>query len=296
MKLELAHDIIAQKIAEKVSVEDKQIRKINAFIKARFKVYSLRKTALLEKEDINYIQPFLEKLDLNSEEKKFLNTSIRNIRNKKIILIAVGISIISIIAAIGFTAIYLQSQSESYKSLLQEKERLLNEKGKEIELKSIALKDKLKEEEDLDERLSKIHTILENTKSEISESEKIVQEKNLVVQDADSILKKDNPTKIDFFRSEIAKTENWSDLLADADWETAKKKCQAIGKSLPNKLEWESVILKNQELVQKWKSERCCKYWTINSDSPDKASLIDINTGSIENIFKDNALPVRCIQ
>lgn len=296
MKLELAHDSIAKKIGEKISEEDKRIRKIQTFIRERYLIHKERHTNFLEKEDIDYIRTDLKNLDLNREEEKFLNDSIRRVRNRNILKYTIVLTALSLIAAAGSTALYLQFKSDEYRELLIAKETKLEEKTKEIEIKTLALKDKLQEEEELDIRLSKIHSIIQKTKSDIVESEKIIEEKKSLISDADATLKKDHATRLESFRIEMAKPGYWTDLLGEGDWESAKKKCASLKARLPNKLEWESVILTNQELIGKWKSEKCCKYWTVHSDSSEKATLIDLTNSNSEIVFKDNVLPFLCVR
>lgn len=55
MKAELVHDILARKVGQKVSSEERQIRKMERFIRERYN----EKDSYLSKEDLVYVSPYL---------------------------------------------------------------------------------------------------------------------------------------------------------------------------------------------------------------------------------------------
>ncbi|MFT5645465.1 MAG: hypothetical protein ACI976_000135 [Aureispira sp.] len=76
MKIELSHDLLAKKIYDKASTEDKMRMKISNFIRGRF-VYFKENKVLLSKENLDYIAPYLEKLTLEPAELIFIERSKR---------------------------------------------------------------------------------------------------------------------------------------------------------------------------------------------------------------------------
>ncbi len=74
MKFELSHDILAKKVYEKSSQEDKMLRKAESFVKERH-AYYLAQGVMLGKQDLEYISPYLATVDITKEEKKFIEKS-----------------------------------------------------------------------------------------------------------------------------------------------------------------------------------------------------------------------------
>lgn len=103
MKIELAHDLLARRIYDKSSAEDKTRLKINNFIKQRFQFYeSSQRRILLKRTDLNYIEPYLSQLVLTDEEQKFID------RSKKVIKRRIAITIAFIIVTIIGLFVYSQ--------------------------------------------------------------------------------------------------------------------------------------------------------------------------------------------
>lgn len=65
MKIELAHDILAKRIFDKISAEDKMRLKIHHLLNDRY-VYYQEQKALLSKDDLDYITPFLDTVTLDA--------------------------------------------------------------------------------------------------------------------------------------------------------------------------------------------------------------------------------------
>ena len=100
MKIELTHDILAKKVGEKVSVEDKRIRRVEKFIHDKYEAsVGLDKT--LSKEDLDYIQPYLKRIYLSTEETGFIEKSQLAVKKKRqrlillTVLFTVGVAILS---------------------------------------------------------------------------------------------------------------------------------------------------------------------------------------------------------
>ena len=113
MKIELSHDILARKIYDKSSAEDKLVLKIENLIREDYQRFVDRKI-LMGAEDYEYIAPFLSSLNLLEEEKEFIRKSKRVLdqkqRRRNILIIAV----IAILALLGAWATYQQSVAEEH--------------------------------------------------------------------------------------------------------------------------------------------------------------------------------------
>jgi len=57
MKIEISHDLLARKVYERASADDKMRLKISTFIRSRYADYKERKTLLIT-ADLNYIEPY----------------------------------------------------------------------------------------------------------------------------------------------------------------------------------------------------------------------------------------------
>lgn len=94
MKIELSHDLLAKKIHEKASDEDKMLLRIRKFIQDRF-TYFNESNALLTFNDISYIRPYMDKISLEPHEKRFIR------RSKDRLWIITGTTIFSILGVIA---------------------------------------------------------------------------------------------------------------------------------------------------------------------------------------------------
>lgn len=103
MKIELSHDILARKVYDTASPEEKMRLRMERFLKNRYAYYS-DQGVLLGKEDLNYIQPFLKEIALSEEEEAFIRESRSHVegqeRRKKRIALAIiaGLSLLSAFA------------------------------------------------------------------------------------------------------------------------------------------------------------------------------------------------------
>jgi chromosome segregation ATPase len=97
MNAELTHDILARKIGQKVSAEDKQIRKMEHFVRENYELFLERgQNAFLSAEDLEYIKPILDKMSLPLEEKEYLENS-ESYQKKNRILKNLGFVLLAIV-------------------------------------------------------------------------------------------------------------------------------------------------------------------------------------------------------
>jgi len=74
MKIELYHDILAQRVYQMASSEEQMRLKVENFIRSRYD-YSLQQGVLLGKEDLEYINPYLDGCFLDPPELDFVQKS-----------------------------------------------------------------------------------------------------------------------------------------------------------------------------------------------------------------------------
>lgn len=90
MKIELAHDSLANRIYQLASSEDKTLLKMRAFVETRY-AYFKENHIWLSKEDLNYVSPYLDKIQLSSDERTFIRRSKRFNNKRRIFTLAGGI-------------------------------------------------------------------------------------------------------------------------------------------------------------------------------------------------------------
>lgn len=105
MKIELYHDIIAKKILEDASLEDQNLLKAEAFVKRRYEHFEVT-NSLLDKQDLNYLRPFLDKCNLREIERGFIEKSQRAIQARvwrRRMLAILGFILLFIAAAYNYS-------------------------------------------------------------------------------------------------------------------------------------------------------------------------------------------------
>lgn len=134
MKIELAHDILAKRIYDISSTEDKMRMKIHDLLKDRLALYE-EKQILLTKEDLNYIYPFLKVVELQPKEFDLVKKSERSIAQKKRKLYMLIAGVIILLLAFNFIT-WLANQQN--KELLQEEEEHVQQLQIEDSLRTLA--------------------------------------------------------------------------------------------------------------------------------------------------------------
>ena len=100
MKIELSHDTLAKSIFDRFSEEDKMRVQIRQLLMERLVDYKDHRT-LLSKEDLNYMDSYIDSIELNRDALNLVRTSKEKIQQrKKSIRIAV-------ITSIGLLVVFL---------------------------------------------------------------------------------------------------------------------------------------------------------------------------------------------
>jgi hypothetical protein len=123
MKLEISHDLLAKAVHERASEDQKLRNKINKFIKGKFELYK-QSGMILSREDLAFIHPHLENLNLSEEQEAFLSISKNRLKLKFIfastfafLVLALFLSSISIWNSSNFISIkkYKELQLDNLK-------------------------------------------------------------------------------------------------------------------------------------------------------------------------------------
>ncbi|MCP4437444.1 MAG: carboxypeptidase regulatory-like domain-containing protein [Aureispira sp.] len=79
MKIELSHDLIAKKVYETASIEDKARAKAEQIVKDRY-IFSLNATNFyLSDQELKFVNPYVNEITLSQEEASFVRNSRRQI-------------------------------------------------------------------------------------------------------------------------------------------------------------------------------------------------------------------------
>lgn len=84
-RIEITHDILAKKVYERIDGEEKMRLKVQQFLKDRLDYYDQTKT-LLTRKDLNYVNPYLDGIQLKGREEEleeFLEKSERGVNRKE---------------------------------------------------------------------------------------------------------------------------------------------------------------------------------------------------------------------
>jgi len=134
MKIELSHDTLAKSIYDKFSEEDKMRAQIRQLLIERLVDYKDHQT-LLSKEDLNYIEPYIESIALDQEALAFIKKSERRLKRRKK-QISIGILVVIILLVIfNLMTRYANRKNEK---LLVEEEQNVKRLAKEDSLKTAA--------------------------------------------------------------------------------------------------------------------------------------------------------------
>ncbi len=110
---ELAHDSLAKKIYENMTSEEKLTLEVRNFLVTSYKNH-LHTGGLLNKNDIFYIEPYIDKLNIDKDILQFFNKSKAHIRRKKMIMIALVSFVVLILT--GITIYSLQQKAKAEKA------------------------------------------------------------------------------------------------------------------------------------------------------------------------------------
>ena len=79
---EFSHDSLAVRVFDRLSSREKNLLEVKRFIEQEYDNH-LSRAILLDKDDLNYISPFLEDIKLPSEHLKFISNSKKEVNRKR---------------------------------------------------------------------------------------------------------------------------------------------------------------------------------------------------------------------
>lgn len=130
MKIELVHDILAKKIYDMASTEDKMLVKVHNFILNRYAYYK-DANVLLDQNALNYIGPYVKLITLEKEELEFLKRSKRAIKRRRIMVNALMIVTLVVLFLAGIQAAFNFQELHEQRAQLEIREDQLIKKQDE---------------------------------------------------------------------------------------------------------------------------------------------------------------------
>lgn len=224
MKIELYHDILAKKVYEKASADEKMRLKIERFIRERYDFYR-ESNALMTVNDLDYVTPYLDKVLLPPEQLDFIRESRREVaadekrrrrRNLVIGSVLALAAIVSIVFAIQANqktkeAQMANEETEKALTIAQEEKDRADEKAQEAEQER---NNAINEQQRADQEAREA----EAARNEALEAQQIAQQKE---KEATEALDKLNTTRIQVVDVLI---EQADELILALDYAAARTK------------------------------------------------------------------------
>lgn len=224
MKIELSHDILARKIYDKASTEDKLILKIENIIHEDYLRYLDRKL-LMNTEDYEYIYQFLDAVNISDEEEEFIEKSRKAIDQKKRARNIIIFSIIGVLTLLGGLATfqtYNLSQANAKRELAYLSEQKANrEKIEANAQREKAIQEKLALEEkniqQLKAKNERIEILLAQTRQSALKEKELREQADKHAEEADRLRE---------LAEEALKKAEQNEALAKKNEEVAKKNAE----------------------------------------------------------------------
>jgi hypothetical protein len=134
MKIELSHDTLAKSIYDRFSGEDRMRAQIRQLLMERLVDYKDHAT-LLSKDDLNYMDAYLDSIELSQEVLDFIQKSRQRLDRRKRHLSIAAIVVIVLLLIFNLTTRYANQQNEQ---LLVDEEKVVRRLAKEDSLKRAA--------------------------------------------------------------------------------------------------------------------------------------------------------------
>lgn len=140
---ELAHDALAGKIMEEYTVEEKAIADAEAIVKRKYNFF-IRTNSYLSAKELRHVTPFFANLNLNFQERKFLEDSIKRDQFRRVqykVLVACAILLLILTLFNYYESKLNKEESIRNKKLLSENKILLEDKDTLIIRKDSVIKE-----------------------------------------------------------------------------------------------------------------------------------------------------------
>jgi hypothetical protein len=113
MKIELSHDILAKRIYDKASSDDKMLLKVREFLADRLAYYE-ESNILLSKADLRYISPFLDELELSTEETNLIDKSDSRLKRIKGVIYLIILIVIFLLLGFNYLTRSYNADSKNF--------------------------------------------------------------------------------------------------------------------------------------------------------------------------------------
>ncbi len=119
-KVEISHDILAREVYARIDASEKMRLKVTQFLRDRYDYY-VESGALLDKKDLDYIDPYLEKVEVGSDQKKFIQESRKASRaaqnRRRLIILVIGV----LLAAAAIISFIFKLRADEDRKLAEQK-------------------------------------------------------------------------------------------------------------------------------------------------------------------------------
>ncbi|MEM9545025.1 MAG: AAA family ATPase [Bacteroidota bacterium] len=129
---EFTHDSLAIKTFEKLDAKERSLFEIESLIAQQYNSYSNR-GILLDKDNLIYISPYLEDLNLSGEQKAFIQKSKKEISKKRKRNIAAIIGVIAALSILSLFLLFFSRQNIKIAKTAERQTELLREQKEKLE-------------------------------------------------------------------------------------------------------------------------------------------------------------------
>ena len=183
---EVVSNAFALQAFEKIEAENRELKKISKFIASRYLGYQERGVLMGEK-DMNYIAPFLNRLQLDKQETEFVKTCQKVIRRKKRLITIIISLVILILTSMTIWAFYNSIQAKYQKQKAEKiAEAEKEEKRKATEAEAGARRARATAEKK-EKEATKARAIAEAKEKEATVAKAIAETKEREAQNAKAI-------------------------------------------------------------------------------------------------------------
>ena len=190
MKAELLHDSLASRIFAKASAEEKALRKVQKFLDTRYEFFK-KDGVLMEEEDLGYINPYLDQLEIDKSLEAFIHKSQKAISGRRRLIIAGIVAGVAFLAFLGY-ALYLWRDAEAKSRIASEKAAIAQNVKDNVAQQVVDIQTEKKR-------------VTELTAKILLETRRVDSLKNLAIALADSARKAEAEATMDRRRAEEAR-------------------------------------------------------------------------------------------
>ena len=164
---EFSHDSLAKRVFDRLSIKEKSLLEIKQFLNQEYSNYKTR-NVLLSKEDLDYVNPYLDDLEIEEEKRVLIDKSKKELNRKKRTSFIVTTVVIVLLS---FLSVYSLIQSRISNQARQDTEQAL---------KDLTTKEKEKEKAEADKVLIQVNDLIERAQKLLNDKDTETQGKNRI--------------------------------------------------------------------------------------------------------------------